>query len=117
MIRELSASNCKVYAMKALSSEGAGVVGFSPDKGGTALYRLAQGTGGKYYGNMNSYEESFEDIQKVTGAYYVLGYYIDEKYDGKFHSIKKIRYPITTDIREDIRTAPAATSFTIRAIG
>ncbi len=45
-------------------------------------------SGGKYFADVENYEKIFEEIQNVTGNYYVLGYYIDEKWDGKYRKIK-----------------------------
>jgi hypothetical protein len=55
---------------------------------------MANTTGGKYFGDINSYEKHMERIQDLTGCFYVLGYYIDEKWDGKYHKIKvKVNHP------------------------
>ena len=40
---------------------------------------------GEYFGDVTSYEAIAEKIQNVTSNYFVLGYYIDEKWDGKYH--------------------------------
>lgn len=56
--------------------------------GDQALGRLARFSGGKYYDNVDKYEEIASDIQSITGNYYVLGYSIGEIWDGKFHEIK-----------------------------
>ena len=53
-----------------------------------SLQKMANETGGKYYGNILNYEKNMQNIQDITGSYYVLGYYIDEKWDGKYHKIK-----------------------------
>jgi hypothetical protein len=37
---------------------------------------------------VNYYEKIAKQIQNITSNYYVLGYYIDEKWDGKYHKIK-----------------------------
>ena len=59
------------------------------DAGGrNALKQLASLSGGKYFGNINNYEKVVEEIQELTGSYYVLGYSVDEKWDGAYHSIK-----------------------------
>jgi len=57
-------------------------------RGDTSLRNLAKATGGKYYDKSNAAEKIIEDIQSITSSYYVLGYYIDEKWDGRFHKIK-----------------------------
>jgi VWFA-related protein len=63
-------------------------------KGDASLREMAKLTGGKYFGETNNYEKIAEDIQNLTSSYYVLGYKIDEKWDGKFHEIKvNVRRP------------------------
>jgi len=57
-------------------------------RGVTSLSNLANDTGGKYFDNTNSAEKIVEEIQTMTGSYYVLGYPISEKWDGKYHNIK-----------------------------
>ena len=49
---------------------------------------MTSSTGGKYFGNINNYEKHVKDIQKITGSYYVLSYYVDDTWDGKYHQIK-----------------------------
>jgi hypothetical protein len=85
--RELSASNCSIYAINAAG------LGTSHRKdrdllGDLSLGQLAKDTGGKYFDNIAEHEAINKEIQDLTGAYYVLGYYIDEKWDGKFHRIE-----------------------------
>ncbi len=52
-----------------------------------ALTKLSKETGGKYYGNINEYEKNMDQLQNLTGSYYILGYSIGEPWDGKFHEI------------------------------
>jgi len=52
------------------------------------LGKIADFSGGKYFGNVNNFPRALNDVQKMTGCYYVLGYYVDEKWDGQFHEIK-----------------------------
>ncbi|MEW6455565.1 MAG: VWA domain-containing protein [Acidobacteriota bacterium] len=87
MLKELSASNCAIYA---LDTEEARIT-LEADlrmTGAFSLEKMASETGGKYFGNINKYEKHLEKIQNLTGSYYVLGYYIDEKWDGAYHKIK-----------------------------
>ena len=61
------------------------------DENVTGLYslsKLAAATGGKYFGNINEYKHNLDQLQGLTGSYYVLGYSIGEQWDGKFHEIK-----------------------------
>ena len=40
----------------------------------------------KFWGEFH--EQHIEEIQRITGCYYVLGYYIEDSWDGKYHEIK-----------------------------
>jgi VWFA-related protein len=53
-----------------------------------SLKRLTDITGGKYYSNINRYEKNLDQVQSLTGTYYVLGYPINEHWDGQFHEVK-----------------------------
>lgn len=110
MIRELKASNSPVYAVNVeglhsdfIDREGESFISrmitkkprsTDPEmaewdmRGDNSLRELAKISGGKYYGDINDYEKIMEDIQNLTSSYYVLGYYIDEKWDGKYHKVK-----------------------------
>ena len=96
MLKEFKASNSPVYAVdvsraqKEVDSsiqEGAGPALRGID-GSDSLKQFASGTGGKFYGNTMEAVKIANDIQTSTSAYYVLGYSVDEKWDGKFHKIK-----------------------------
>ncbi len=53
-----------------------------------SLREMARVSGGKYFGGTNDYKKIAENIQSLTRSYYVLGYKIDEKWDGRYHGIK-----------------------------
>jgi VWFA-related protein len=63
---------------------------FQDDKttGGNSLRRLTDLTGGKYFSNINMYEKNLDEVQSLTGTYYVLGYSVGESEDGRFHKVK-----------------------------
>jgi len=87
MIKELSAANCSIYALD--TQELAGTIDRDTSmRGRYTLEKMAGATGGKYFGNINNYERHIEKIQDLTGCYYVLGYYVDDKWDGAYHKIK-----------------------------
>ena len=117
MLKEFSASNCSFYAFDTRESSkvtslfgyderafesavggffSAGAVGsnvsnpFADDKltGMDTLKRLSKQTGGQYYSNIALYEKNMNQVQGITGTYYVLGYSIAAANDGKFHNIK-----------------------------
>lgn len=56
--------------------------------GRNALQRLSQSTGGKYFGNIDTYDRSLDQLQNLTGTYYVLGFSVPEKEDGAFHEVR-----------------------------
>ena len=96
MLKEFKASNSPVYAVdvsraqKEVDSsiqEGAGPALRGID-GADSLKQFASGTGGKFFANTMDAVKIANDIQNSTSAYYVLGYSVDEKWDGKFHKIK-----------------------------
>ncbi|MCJ7487894.1 MAG: VWA domain-containing protein [Candidatus Aminicenantes bacterium] len=59
-----------------------------------SLKRLSDITGGKFYSNINMYEKNLDQVQALTGTYYVLGYSVGEQEDGRFHKIKaSVRRP------------------------
>lgn len=87
MLKELSAANCAIYALdtQELSST---LTSDVQTRGAFTLQKMTSATGGKYFGNINNYEKHIEKIQDLTGCYYVLGYYVDDKWDGAYHNIK-----------------------------
>jgi VWFA-related protein len=87
MIREFAQANCPVYVLnteqldqnpsfqKAVSGE-------------SQLRKISKISGGRYFPHVEDYATDLVEIQNMTGSYYVLGYYIGEKWDGKFHETK-----------------------------
>jgi len=112
MLKELSAANCTVFSFDTRESakipslftvDGSGSDIFSvggwaqgpvnifKDDKITGLYsitRLSKVTGGKYFSNINEYENNLDRVQTMTGTYYVIGYFISDQKDGGFHKIK-----------------------------
>jgi len=87
MLKELAASNSTVYTLDT-EDMGTMIAANSRLRGGYTLQTMASSTGGKYFGDINSYETHLEKIQNLTACYYVLGYQVDEKWDGKYHKLK-----------------------------
>jgi len=116
MLKELSAANCTVFTFDTREASlvpsiftydqqtfeehsralftGAGVgqrVNTFKDDNITGWYsisRISSSTGGKYFSNIHEYEKNLDQVQTMTGTYYVLGYYISDRKDGSFHGIK-----------------------------
>jgi VWFA-related protein len=87
MLKELAASNSTVYTLDT-EDMGTMIAVNSRVRGGYTLQTMASSTGGKYFGDINSFEDHLEKIQNLTACYYVLGYQVDEKWDGKYHKLK-----------------------------
>jgi VWFA-related protein len=89
LLKELATSNVAVFAM---NTSGLSAVPENIRAG--ILGRMAQMTGGSYWGNIDNAAPFVEMVQSQTGSYYVLGYPVDEKWDGRYHRIKvEVRKP------------------------
>jgi VWFA-related protein len=53
-----------------------------------SLERFSSITGGKYFGNIDEYKRNLDQLEKMTGTFYVLGYPVTEAWDGAYHEIK-----------------------------
>lgn len=85
---ELATSNIAVYPIDTTDKA-------APDynlpeslRGVSSLRRMAHVTGGEFMGHVDTSKAHFQKIQTLTGAYYVLGYPVNETWDGKYHKIK-----------------------------
>lgn len=87
MLKELSEANCSVYALDTQELRGT-IDRDTSMRGSYTLQKMAAATGGKYFGNINNYEQHIEKIQDLTGCYYVMGYYVDDMWDGAYHKLK-----------------------------
>ncbi len=86
MLKALSNSSCIIHSinterLETLIQQDADTLGTIP------LMRLSKKTGGEYFGNAADYETIMEELQNLTGSYYVLGYYVSEKWDGRYHKL------------------------------
>ena len=86
MVKELSASNCLVFAVS--TETPLGVLTGGNNQGESSLKYLAKESGGRYFGNIDNSQSIVDDLQKITGNYYVLGYYLYSDEDGKYHKVK-----------------------------
>ena len=86
MGKELATSSCPVYTINPVGQEShfAG----REAMGEHSLKFLSEMSGGRYFEDASRYETIAQEIQNITSNYYVLGYYIDEKWDGEFHKIE-----------------------------
>jgi VWFA-related protein len=81
---QLATSNAVVYPIDMAPPSAASESRMGP----ATLMKMASVTGGRYMGNVNNYPEHFKKLQTLTAYYYVLGYSIDERWDGKYRKIK-----------------------------
>jgi len=96
LIEELKASNCALYTIDiSRVHKGADVGDIQSESpisreldGSDSLRLLAAQTGGRYYASTADPEEAVEEISGLTRSYYVLGFRVDERWDGKYHKIK-----------------------------
>lgn len=52
------------------------------------LKEMAEASGGRYFADIEAVDTIAAEIQMLTGFYYVLGYYITENWDGRFHKVQ-----------------------------
>jgi hypothetical protein len=86
MYKELAASNSTIFTLDTEQLKRMNIDIWR--RGVFSLQAIASSTGGKYFGNINSYEKHLRKIQNLTACYYVLGYYISENWDGEYHEIE-----------------------------
>lgn len=53
-----------------------------------SLKSVAEASGGKYFADITDHEANVRGIQDLAGNFYVLGYYIKESWEGKYHKIR-----------------------------
>ena len=84
--KELASSSTAVYTVNTAAGESRHSYIWA--KGDDSLKMISELSGGKYFEDVEYYQEIAHNINQTTGNYYVLGYYIDDKWDGAFHEIK-----------------------------
>jgi len=87
MCKALAASNSVIYPVNVAGQASARFDDHNMSGDGS-LKQMASETGGKYFDNIMDYQKINREILERTAAYYVLGYYVSEEYDGTYHTIK-----------------------------
>ncbi len=88
MAREFATANSPVHT---INTEGRRQYAKTIDaRGDATLKNLSQYSGGGHFHNVRQRESIAEDLQAMTSHFYVLGYYVNEAADGKFHEIKVV---------------------------
>jgi len=88
MSKELAAANCPVFSVNTEGARGQIFYNSPSLRGDHSLKMISDLSGGKYFPDVEDSDDIANEIQQLTGNYYVLGYYVDEKWDGKFHEIQ-----------------------------
>jgi len=83
----LASSNCRVYTVDT-NWKRHYLKGYFESGPGAALKQLAISSGGKHFEDPDDFETIAQDIQQMTANYYVLGYYIQQEWDGEYHEIE-----------------------------
>jgi len=83
--KELASSSTSIYAVNTATGKFRHLL--DQVKGDESLKMISELSGGKYFEDVEYYQEIARNIHETTGNYYVLGYYIDDKWDGAFHEI------------------------------
>lgn len=86
--RTLETGGRGIFSKEGVFQDSASVLKDDKTTGLDFLKLLTDATGGKYYSNINRYEKNLDEVQGLTGTYYVLGYPINEKWDGSYHEVK-----------------------------
>lgn len=93
MQNELAAANCSVFAVNTDDPDST----LHKRQSWTGIYplqQLARSTGGQYFNFNLSPDQVVEAIHQTTACYYVLGYYVEDKWDGKYHQVSvKVKKP------------------------
>ena len=91
MCKELAAAGVSVFPVNTADPD---AFKMQFGTGETTLRETAASTGGRYLGFAVNTEKLMETLNSITGMYYVLGYPIDQTWDGKFHTVRvKVNRP------------------------
>jgi VWFA-related protein len=90
--KDFASASTPVYTVNTQNWIREGVMTLSVKKKHTfedhPLKDLALASGGKYFADIKDVETISKEVQSLTANFYVLGYYIDETWDGKYHQIE-----------------------------
>jgi len=86
LCHKLAAASASVFAVNTEESEYFKVP--ESQKGIQSLREIASETGGRLFGDIYAEPDHMEKINTLRGAYYVLGYPIEESWDGRYHKVR-----------------------------
>lgn len=85
--KRLASANCRVYTVDT-NWRFHYLKGYFESGLGAALKQLAISSGGKHFEDPDDIEAIAKDIQQMTSNYYVLGYYVEQEWNGEYHETK-----------------------------
>lgn len=85
--KRLASANCRVYTVDT-NWRWHYLKGYFETGLGASLKQLAISSGGKHFEDPDDIETIAQDIQQMTSNYYVLGYYVEQEWNGEYHEIK-----------------------------
>jgi len=85
--KRLASASCRVYTVDT-NWKHHYLKGYFESGPGAALKQLAISSGGKPFEDPDDIETIAQDIQQMTSNYYVLGYYVEQEWNGEYHEIK-----------------------------
>jgi len=92
--RLFAGANATIFAVNTNSvpakggGAGAGIGRREKEEEGRALAEFAEASGGRYFDNAAAADAIARDVTELSGHYYVLGYYVHPKWDGRAHQIR-----------------------------
>ncbi len=84
--KRLASANCRVYTVDT-NWKFHYLKGYFETGMGASLKQLAISSGGKHFEDPDDIETIALDIQQMTSNYYVLGYYVEQEWNGEYHEI------------------------------
>jgi len=88
LCHKLASANTSVFSVN--TEQNTYLVDQVPEsrKGVLSLREITSETGGRFLGDIYAVPDHLEKIDAITASYYVLGYPIWERWDGRYHRIK-----------------------------
>jgi VWFA-related protein len=87
--RLLAEANATVFAVNTNSvrPDGPALGRSRKERQGVALREFSASSGGRYFADAKDSRNLAADIERLSGTFYVLGYYINPSWDGRQHTI------------------------------
>lgn len=87
--QKLASANCLVHSIDTVGKRDHFFVE-SKRMSGESLKALSENSGGLFFPDSNDFVDIADRINTSTMNYYVLGYYVDQSWDGNYHKIQVV---------------------------